>query len=65
MEDLLRWQRGFISKFFQVMGELYPQSLDSAAIYELRGIYLPKIADQKEQALIVLLGLFSLLNQRL
>lgn len=64
-EDLLRWQRGFISKFFQVMGELYPQSLDSAAVYELRGSYLPKIAEQREQALIVLLGLPSLLNQRL
>lgn len=64
-EDLLRWQRGFISKFFQVMGELYPQSLDSAAVYELRGSYLPKIAEQREQALIVLLGLPLLLNQRL
>ncbi|CAG8097453.1 unnamed protein product [Penicillium nalgiovense] len=64
-EDLLRWQRGFISKFFQVMGELYPHSLDSAAVYELQGSYLLKIAEQREQALIVLLGLPSLLNQRL
>ncbi|KAJ5498044.1 hypothetical protein N7453_007095 [Penicillium expansum] len=64
-EDILRWQCGFISKFFQVLGELYPHSLDSAAVYELRGSYLPKIVEQREQSLIVLLGLPSLLNQRL
>ena len=64
-EDLLRWQRGFISKFFQVMGELYPQSLDTAAVYEVQSSYLLDIAERKEQALIVLLGLLSFLNQRL
>ena len=45
------------------MGKLYSQFLDSASVYELRVTYLPKIAEEEEHALIVLLGLISLLNE--
>ncbi|KAJ5811554.1 hypothetical protein N7474_007855 [Penicillium riverlandense] len=64
-EDILLRQRGFIAKFVQALGDLFPQSLDSASVYELQGSYAPKLAEHIERVLIVLLGFPSLLNQRL
>ncbi|CAI7670924.1 unnamed protein product [Penicillium viridicatum] len=55
----------FIAKFLQALGRTHPLVIDSVMIYELPGVCLRQFSEQKEQALIALLDLSSLVNQRI
>lgn len=55
----------FMSKFLQALGRTHPLVIDSVVIYELPGVCLRQFSEQKEQALIALLDLSSLVNQRI
>lgn len=55
----------FISKFLQALGRTHPLVVDAVMIYELPGVCLRQFSEQKEQALIALLDLSSLVNQRI
>lgn len=55
----------FISKFLQALRRTHPLVIDAVMIYELPGGCLRQFREQKEQALIALLGLSSLVNQRI
>lgn len=56
---------GFLAKFLEALKRTHPSVIDTATIYELPGICLRQFCESKEQILIALLGLPSLVNQRL
>ncbi|KXG49928.1 uncharacterized protein PGRI_058960 [Penicillium griseofulvum] len=55
----------FISKFLHALGRTHPLVIDAVMIYELPGAPLRQLSEGKEQALIALLDLSSLVNQRI
>ena len=56
---------GFLSKFLSALEKIHPLAIDAVMLYEVPGVCLQQFGEQKEQALIALLNLSSLLNQRI
>ncbi|CAG8000936.1 unnamed protein product [Penicillium olsonii] len=56
---------GFLSKFLSALERTHPLAIDAVMLYEVPGVCLQQFGEQKEQAMIALLGLSSLLNQRI
>ena len=56
---------GFLTKFLQALKRTHPLVIDAVTVYELPGVSIRCFREQKEQVLIALLGLPSLVNQRL